>query len=73
MPPITTVGNGRCSSEPIPLFSATGMNPGEARSATKAQQGRGRPKQEDQTELTTLKHENERLRVEVEMPEKAAA
>ena len=35
--------------------------------------GRGRPKKEDQTELTTLKQENDRLREEVEILKKAAA
>ena len=35
--------------------------------------GRGRPKKEDQAELTTLKQENERLREEVEILKKAAA
>ncbi len=34
--------------------------------------GRGRPKKEDQAELTTLKQENERLREEVEILKKAA-
>lgn len=36
-------------------------------------QGKGRPKKEDQNELTTLKQENERLREEVEILKKAAA
>jgi transposase len=35
--------------------------------------GRGRPKKEDQSELTTLRQENERLREEVEILKKAAA
>ena len=35
--------------------------------------GRGRPKKEDQAELTTLKQENERLREENEILKKAAA
>ena len=35
--------------------------------------GRGRPRKEDQTELTTLKQENERLREEVSILKKAAA
>tara|TARA_R110001592_G_scaffold227206_1_gene483384 strand:+ start:63 stop:371 length:309 start_codon:yes stop_codon:yes gene_type:complete len=35
--------------------------------------GRGRPKKEDQAEVTTLKQENERLREEVEILKKAAA
>lgn len=35
--------------------------------------GRGRPKKEDQAELTTLKQENDRLREEVEILKKAAA
>lgn len=35
--------------------------------------GRGRPKKENQAELTTLKQENERLREEVEILKKAAA
>ncbi len=39
----------------------------------KAFSGRGRPKKEDQSELTTLRQENERLREEVEILKKAAA
>ncbi len=35
--------------------------------------GRGRPKKEDQSELTTLRQENDRLREEVEILKKAAA
>lgn len=35
--------------------------------------GRGRPKKEDQSELTTLKQENERLREENDILKKAAA
>jgi transposase len=35
--------------------------------------GRGRPKKEDQTEMTALKQENERPREEVEILKKAAA
>lgn len=35
--------------------------------------GRGRPKKEDQSEMTTLKQENEKLREEVEILKKAAA
>ncbi len=35
--------------------------------------GRGRPMKEDQTELTTVKQENVRLREEVEILKKAAA
>ncbi len=35
--------------------------------------GRGRPKKENQSELTTLRQENERLREEVEILKKAAA
>ena len=35
--------------------------------------GRGRPKKENQSELTTLKQENDRLREEVEILKKAAA
>ncbi|PCH63715.1 MAG: hypothetical protein COC19_00685 [SAR86 cluster bacterium] len=35
--------------------------------------GRGRPNKEDQSELTTLKQENDRLREEVEILKKAAA
>lgn len=35
--------------------------------------GRGRPKKEDQSELTTLQQENDRLREEVEILKKAAA
>lgn len=34
---------------------------------------RGRPKKEDQSELTTLKQENERLKEELEILKKAAA
>ena len=36
-------------------------------------QGRGRPKKEDQSQVATLKQENERLREEVEILKKAAA
>ena len=36
-------------------------------------QGRGRPRKEDQSQLATLKQENERLREEVEILKKAAA
>lgn len=43
------------------------------RSGELAFKGRGRPKKEDQAELTTLKQENERLREEVEILKKAAA
>lgn len=39
----------------------------------KAFSGRGRPKKEDQSELTTLRRDNERLREEVEILKKAAA
>lgn len=39
----------------------------------KAFSGRGRPKKEDQSELSTLRQENERLREEVEILKKAAA
>ena len=35
--------------------------------------GKGRPKKEDQSELSTLKQENEKLREEVEILKKAAA
>ena len=35
--------------------------------------GRGRPKKEDQSEVTSLKQENERLKEEVEILKKAAA
>jgi len=35
--------------------------------------GQGRPKKENQAELTTLKQENERLKEEVEILKKAAA
>ena len=35
--------------------------------------GRGRPRKEDQAEMTTLKQENVRLREEVEILKKAAA
>ena len=35
--------------------------------------GQGRPKKEDQAEMTTLKQENERLKEEVEILKKAAA
>ena len=34
---------------------------------------RGRPKKENQSELTTLRHENERLKEELEIIKKAAA
>ena len=43
------------------------------RSGELAFKGRGRPRKEDQAELTTLKQENERLREEVEILKKAAA
>jgi len=43
------------------------------RSGDTAFKGRGRPKKEDQAELTTLKQENDRLREEVEILKKAAA
>lgn len=33
MPPITTVASGRCTSEPVPVASAMGINPKEATSA----------------------------------------
>ena len=33
MPPITTVANGRCTSEPMPVFRAIGTNPSAATSA----------------------------------------
>ena len=36
-------------------------------------QGRGRPKKEDQSQISTLRQENERLREEVEILKKAAA
>lgn len=39
----------------------------------KAFSGRGRPKKEDQSDVTTLRQENERLREEVEILKKAAA
>jgi transposase len=39
----------------------------------KAFTGRGRPKKEEQSEMTTLRQENERLREEVEILKKAAA
>ena len=39
----------------------------------KAFGGRGRPKKEEQSEVTTLRQENERLREEVEILKKAAA
>jgi transposase len=39
----------------------------------KAFSGRGRPKKEDQSEIATLRQENERLREEVEILKKAAA
>lgn len=39
----------------------------------KAFSGGGRPKKEDQAEVTTLRQENERLRDEVEILKKAAA
>lgn len=35
--------------------------------------GKGRPKKEDQSEVTTLKQENERLKEEIETLKKAAA
>jgi transposase len=35
--------------------------------------GRGRPKKEDQSEVTTLRQENERLKEELEILKKAAA
>jgi transposase len=35
--------------------------------------GRGRPKKENQSELTTLQRENDRLREEIEILKKAAA
>lgn len=35
--------------------------------------GRGRPKKEDQSEVSTLKQENDRLREEVDILKKAAA
>ena len=38
-----------------------------------ALKGKGRPKKEDQSELSTLKQENEKLREEVEILKKAAA
>lgn len=40
---------------------------------TQAFSGRGRPKKENQSELTTLRQENERLKEEVEILKKAAA
>ena len=36
-------------------------------------QGKGRPKKENQAELTTLKQENEKLKEEIEILKKAAA
>jgi transposase len=39
----------------------------------KAFSGRGRPRKEDQSEVTTLRQENERLKEEVEILKKAAA
>jgi transposase len=39
----------------------------------KAFSGKGRPKKEDQSELTTLRQENDRLREENEILKKAAA
>lgn len=39
----------------------------------KAFLGRGRPKKEDQSELATLRQENERLKEENEILKKAAA
>ncbi|MDH3355248.1 MAG: transposase [Chromatiales bacterium] len=39
----------------------------------KAFTGRGRPKKEDQSEVSTLRQENERLKEEVEILKKAAA
>ncbi len=39
----------------------------------KAFSGRGRPKKADQSELTTLKQENDRLKEEIEILKKAAA
>jgi len=42
-------------------------------SGESAFKGRGRPKKDDQAELTTLKQENDRLREEVEILKKAAA
>jgi len=33
MPPITTVANGRCTSAPVPVARAMGINPKEATSA----------------------------------------
>ncbi len=39
----------------------------------KAFSGRGRPKKEDQSEVATLRQENERLKEEVEILKKAAA
>lgn len=44
----------------------------EAKGKT-AFQGRGRPKKADQSQVATLKQENERLREEVEILKKAAA
>lgn len=43
------------------------------RSGELAFKGRGRPRKEDQAELTTLRQENGRLREEVEILKKAAA
>jgi len=40
---------------------------------TPESRGRGRPKKENQSELSTLKQENDRLREEVEILKKAAA
>lgn len=33
IPPITTVANGRCTSAPVPVASAMGMNPNDATNA----------------------------------------
>lgn len=43
IPPITTVAKGLCTSEPIPVFSAMGINPSEATSAV-VNTGRNRVK-----------------------------
>lgn len=45
----------------------------EAKGDTAFGNGRGRPKKEDQSELSKLKQENEKLREEVEILKKAAA
>lgn len=44
-----------------------------AQQGDEAFKGRGRPKKENQSELTTLQQENNRLREEIEILKKAAA